>query len=66
MRRVQAHFGYLRIPTEVPIRKFPGPLGHPLTVWPGFFVPKRPDYGSRSNFEILVKLSGAKPIATFN
>jgi len=38
MRRVQAHFGYLRIPTEVPIRKFPGPLGHPLTVWPGFFT----------------------------
>jgi hypothetical protein len=66
MRRVQAYIGYLRIPTEVPIRKFPGPLGHPLTVWPGFFVPQTSHAGQRSNWEMRVKLSGLKPMATFN
>lgn len=29
---------FLNKPTVVPIRKFPGPLSHPLVAWPGFFV----------------------------
>ena len=35
--QVQNGTDVLRNPTIVLIRKFPGPFGHPLTDWPGFF-----------------------------